>query len=170
MNKFKTVNGTTYHAKTQDSVIACLESARHGHYRVHLSYGYTDEDSAKDGVGCKEVGLDWLEEFMVTGYIERSCGPSKIPIIVHNSRSLGGPAILDDCIVRIRMAAGGRVLYQHPKYHSGAIEVLRKDEPVQLPDGRTLNFEVRRDGVEQAAFETAAKAWRYVRKLGLIPA
>jgi len=164
----KIVNGTDYGANTPDEVIRVLEAARLGRYRVHISLGYTTEEKAANGVGSKTVGEDWLEEFQSTGYIGRSTGTSKIPLMVHNARSMGGGAILLDCIVRIRLASGsGRVLYQHPKYHHGKIEIRRSVVPLQLDDGRTLTVEVTRNGEEQARFENMGQARRYVRKLGL---
>jgi len=89
-------------------------------------------------------------------------------LILPLSRSIGGGAILDHCIVRIRHSSGGRILYQHPKYHHGKIEVRQKDQPIVLENGRSLLVDVLRDGQTQAAFETVAKAMRYVQKLGLV--
>ena len=41
------------------------------------------------------IGFDWLEEFESYGYIGRSMGPIKVPLLVANTRSLGGGSILD---------------------------------------------------------------------------
>ena len=75
--------------------------------------------------------------------------------------------ILDHCIVRIRESAGGRVLWQHPDYHHGRLEIRQKAEPVRLRDGRTLTVDVLRDGEIQAAFENVTQARRYINKLGV---
>ena len=85
-----------------------------------------------------------------------------------NTRSLGGGSILAHCIVRIRESAGGRVLYQHPDYHHGTLEIRQKTEPVTLRDGRTLTVDVLRDGELHASFESIEKARRWVNKLGVI--
>ena len=146
--------------RTPDEVIAVLETARQNQTRLHISLGHTDNDEGK-------LGEDWLEEFMSYGYIGRSTGTNKIPLLVHNTRSFGGPALLDYCIVRIRISRGGRVLWQHPNYHHGKITIHRKPIPIELPDGRRLTVEVRKDGQEQAAFETMKGARHYCRKLGL---
>jgi hypothetical protein len=155
MKTYKLINGTSYHDETPDEVIRVLESARQSHTRLHISLGDTGS------------GKDWLEEFETHGYVGRSMGPIKVPLIVANFRSLGGGAILDHCIVRIRTSAGGRVLYQHPGYHHGTLEIRQKAEPVTL-DGRTLTVDVLRDGELHASFESIEKARRWVHKLGVI--
>lgn len=152
----KEINGTSYHDDTPAEVIRVLESARTNRTRLHISLGDTTN------------GLDWLEEFKTHGYIGRSMGPVKVPLLVANRRSLGGGAILGHCIVRIRTSSGGRVLYQHPKYHHGSLEICRKAESVSLPDGRILTVDVLRDGEPHAAFENVEKARRWVHKLGVV--
>lgn len=158
MKTYKIVNGTSYDQRTPDEVIRVLENARLNRTRLHVSLGETEGPQA---------GKDWLEESFVTGFIGRSTGTIKIPLIVHNRRSLGGPGLLDHCVIRVRTAAGGRVLWQHPRYHHGLVQIRNKAEPVVLPDGRTLHVDVLRDGQVQAAFEGIAGARRFLRKLGL---
>lgn len=155
MKNYKIENGTSYDERTPDAVIRVLENARQNRTRLHISLGETDGPNA---------GLDWLEEFETHGYVGRSMGPVKVALLVANRRSLGGGAILSHCILRIRTSAGGRVLYQHPKYHHGDLEIRRRTEPVVLPDGRVLTVDVLRDGELHAAFE---KARRWVHKLGV---
>lgn len=156
MRQYQVVNGTSYHAETPAAVIEVLERARLNRNRLHISYG--------DAV----TGKDWLEEFDVTGYLGRSTGPIKVPLLIANRRSLGGGAILDHCIVRIRSSAGGRVLYQHPAYHFGTLAIRPKAQPITLPDGRKLSIDVFRDGQLHAAFESMDKARRWVHKLGVV--
>jgi hypothetical protein len=117
----KQINGTSYHDETPDDVIRVLENARQSRVRLHISYG------------DRTTGRDWLEEFETQGYIGRSMGPVKVPLLLPNRRSTGGGAVLDRCIVRIRTAAGGRVLWQHPTYHHGKVEIRSKAEPLSLP-------------------------------------
>jgi hypothetical protein len=158
MKQYKQVNGTSYDARTPDEVVAILENARQNRTRLHVSLGETEGP---------EAGKDWLEENDVYGFIGRSTGSIKIPLLVHSRRSRGGPGLLDHCIVRIRTSQGGKILWQHPSYHHGQIEIRRKTEPVTLPDGRVLTVSVFRGDQEQAAFANVAQARRYIRKLGL---
>jgi len=104
------VNDTTYHDETPETVIDILETARIARvggqgFRLRFHWGDT------------ETGLDWGDTYHVEGYVGRSTGTSKIPLLIWNSRSYGGGAILDNCIVKIATARGKRVLYEHPKYH-----------------------------------------------------
>lgn len=55
------------------------------------------------------------ETYNTCGYIGRSTGNHKIPLLVNNSRSHGGGA-LTDSIVKISLAKGGKVLWQHKTY------------------------------------------------------
>lgn len=73
--------------------------------------------------GDAETGQSWGDA--ETGYIGRSTGTQKIPLVVHNARSMGGGGLLDHCIVRISFAnkANGGDLYRHPTYK--AAEVAR---------------------------------------------
>jgi len=159
MKNYKIVNGTSYDARTPDEVIRVLEQARLNRTRLHISLGHIEGD---------KIGLDWLEEFETHGFVGRSMGPVKVPLLIANRRSLGGGAILDHCIVRIRQSAGGRVLWQHPAYHFGSMEIRAKAEPVTLPDGRVLTVDLLRDGELHAAFENMAQAQRWVQRMGVI--
>ena len=94
---------TTYNKDTSKKVIDILENAIDTRKRVRVFYGDTKN------------GRDWLEEYGTIGRIGRSCGENKIPILIANSRSLGGGALLDDCIVKITIDK--TVVYQHELYN-----------------------------------------------------
>lgn len=118
-------------------------------------------------MGDKVVGRDWLDEYGNRGYIGRSTGGvNSVPLMIYNARSIGGPSLLEHCIVRIRKSCGGKVLWQHPNYHHGKITIHLKPIPLEHPGG-ALTVEVCRDGAEQRSFKDMASAWRYVAKLGL---
>jgi hypothetical protein len=101
--EFQQINGTTYKTSTPARVIEILEHNRIARRsRLVLHYG--------DG----KTGRAWGDT--ETGYIGRSTGSIKIPLIVYNSRSIGGGGILDHCIVKIETAQGKHLLYQHPSF------------------------------------------------------
>ena len=57
------------------------------------------------------------------GYISRSMGTSKVPLLVYNRQSMGGGALLCNCIVKAVDVESKRVLYQHPDYHQPAYTI-----------------------------------------------
>lgn len=147
------VNGTTYSDSTPKEVVKLLELHRQVRLeRLRLSYG-----DAK-------TGKDWLEEADVEGYIGRSTGTVKIPLLIANRRSTGGPEILDHCIVRIKTASGGRVLWQHPKYHNG--EFRGPGGEIILPSTkRGFACEIHVDGKFQARFKNREAARQWLHKM-----
>ena len=76
--EYKVVNGTSYHINTHSTIVDILERARQNRTRIILDYGDT------------ETGQSWGERFDICGYVGRSTGQSKIPLLVYNSRSLDG--------------------------------------------------------------------------------
>ena len=143
-------NGTCYHSKTDEQVVNVLEKARIARTRIRIFFGDT------------ETGRDWLEEFETVGYIGRSCGEIKVPLLLLSSRSDGGCAVLDHCIVKIMV--GREIVYRHPHYHLGNLtigscpEVIGKT--VMAKAGYTTG--VYHDGKNIANFKTGAKAQKYV--------
>jgi hypothetical protein len=109
--------GTWFSPDTPVRVREVIESARQKGMRLRLFYG--------DDV----TGRDWMEEFDVVGTIGRSTGAMKVPLIIASERSHGGPAILDDRIVRIIRTSDKRELYRHPQYHLAALAVVRNEHP-----------------------------------------
>src|SRR5687768_7388918 len=89
--KYKKVyqDNVIYHAEVDDRVIQILEEARIERTRLRVYYGDI------------LTGEDWDEIYGVTGYIGMSTGEEPIPLLVYNSRSYGGGALLDDAIVKI---------------------------------------------------------------------
>jgi hypothetical protein len=103
-------------------------------------------------LGDPETGKDWGEEWDVTGYIGRSMGTIKILLLIHNRRSYGGPGLLDDCIVKIKVE--GRVVYQHPGFHQGKLELA----PSDLSE---YEVDAKRDGEIVARFKKQSQAERW---------
>lgn len=104
---YKRCDGIYYHAETTDEMIKILHNIRKLGTRVRFHWGDI------------KTGRDWGDDYGVKGTIGNSMGPIKIPILIYNRRSTGGGALLEAHCVKITETKGGRVIYQHPKYHEG---------------------------------------------------
>jgi len=113
--KYKVIEGMAFHTETPELVCGILRGLLHTGHRVKIYFGDT------------ETGRDWHEEHDTIGTIGQSTGTYKIPLLLHNTRSIGGGAILDHCIVKIRSMATGRVLYQNSKYIAPKVEIVPSD-------------------------------------------
>ena len=137
----KVINGTTFHAETPIEVCNILNdvitSRRSKRIRIFL--------------GDKETGKDWNEFFDNIGYVVRSTGLSKIPLMIHNIRSTGGSAILDDCIVKITIDK--KTVYQHPKYHC----------PIEIKGCSVIDTEDNKDISNCKDAETAKRIFDYLK-------
>jgi hypothetical protein len=138
------INGTTYNDNTPAALIDVLERARFTRSRVRVFYGNV------------ATGRDYCEEYDTTGYICRSTGTVKIPLLVNNRRSMGGPAILDHCIVKIVDTRTRETLYIHPSYHMPALTT----EHIHTTGKNTYN--VLADGELHASFSTLDAAARFI--------
>lgn len=107
------VNGVEYSAETPIEVVNIIETCR-----ITKKCGFRKPYRLKFAWGDTETGQDWGETFDVCGYVGNSTGNKPIPILLPRIDSIGGGAILDNCIVKISMAKGGKVLWQHPDYQS----------------------------------------------------
>lgn len=83
-------DGTAYHIETPELLCAVLQSVRSCRQRVKITLGDT------------KTGREWGD--IETGYIGRSTGNIKVPLIIHNARSIGGGALLDHCILKVEHA------------------------------------------------------------------
>ena len=101
----KVINGTTFHDETPIAVCNILNDAISSRRSKRIRIFFGD----------RETGKDWNEFYDTIGYVGRSTGLIKIPLMIHNTRSTGGGAILDHCIVKITVDK--KTVYQHPKYH-----------------------------------------------------
>ena len=87
---YKVVDGISFHPETPDKVC-----------RILANYCGDRNQRVRIFLGDNETGKDWLEVWKTIGYIGRSTGIHKIPLMILRKDSLGGGAILDDCIVKI---------------------------------------------------------------------
>lgn len=132
-------SGVYYRDTTPRPVIDALERARKSWgSRVRLFYG------------DKQTGRDWGEENDVTGRVGRTGGRIPVPILLHNSRSIGGGAILCENIVRL--IVDGREVYRHPHYHQPAYAILFNSKGAS----------VLADGQHVASFDSKPQAERWI--------
>lgn len=82
---------------------------------------YNSRQRVRLFLGDTKTGKCWNEENDVCGYIGRSTGKIKIPLLINNVNSSGGPGILTHCIVAI-YTTSGRCLYKHDKLDFGLWE------------------------------------------------
>ena len=97
--EYQEIDGTFYDKRTNKKVIEVLERVRKDGVRIVVDLGDT------------KTGESWNEVYDISGTIGRSTGKIKIPLLIHNKRSLGGGALLDHCIIGIKESRGGKVLY-----------------------------------------------------------
>lgn len=95
----KVSNGTFYPANIPSKLVEVLENCRINKTRIVIDYGDT------------VTGVSWNEANDVTGYIGRTTGENKAPILVYNSRSLGGGCIMCGNILTIRESKGKKLIY-----------------------------------------------------------
>ena len=106
--KYKVRNGMYFHASTDENICFDILEANTYHERLKI------------WLGDVKTGKAWGD--VETGYIGKSTGEIKIPLVVYNTRSFGGGALLDHCIVKIeyankRNARNGEVTkYEHSNF------------------------------------------------------
>jgi hypothetical protein len=103
--------GTFFHQETPPTVKALLDLYMEGDTRLFID------------LGDPETGQSWGDVSEAQGTIGRSMGPVKVPLLIKTRRSRGGSAILDHCIVRMKISGkNGRELYRHPTYKPPKVE------------------------------------------------
>lgn len=138
-----------FHSGTVDSVIDVLKQAKYRGFRIRLFYGDT------------RSGESWMEEHDIMGTVGCSMGPLKVPLLIQRSYSMGGGAIMDDCIVRIQ-SMSGKDLYRHPTFYVPSMRVVKRQEPLQQRNHfPPLTHEVWVNEEAHAAFasEQRARMW-----------
>lgn len=110
--------------------------------------------------GDRETGCSWNEEYDVTGEIRRTCEHFKIPILLHDRRSIGGGAILIGSIIRIDDISIKTTVWKHKNFHVEKLSVqhipVNKDYPyavMQLKDNGAVS------NVANFKTENQAKRW-----------
>ena len=136
-------NHTYFEPNTASKVANILEHYRKERKPIRLFLGNT------------ETGQDWYEENDVVGYVGRSCGTKKVPLLIDPGEN-GGTAILCSSIVKLMDVQGNDVLWTHPKYkNSMAIRPLQDTAHPQYC------FEAFDGDVKRARFRSASDATEY---------
>jgi hypothetical protein len=133
----------TFDNGTNDRVKTALNSINSTRDRVRIFYG----DIA--------TGKVWPEEYDVLGRVGNSNGSSKIAILINNSSSMVGGAILTACVVGI-VTTKGKWLYKHEKFSTGEWLITDSD----LPEYTTMAWH---DGKIHARFKTLKQAENYCK-------
>lgn len=146
---------THFHAGTPLTVRRVLERARKTDSLIRVFYGDT------------KTGRDWAEENDTIGYVGRSTGIQKIPLLIERLRSgngltraCGGGGILDHCVVRIMDVASKKDLYRHALYACPRFELAQVADTTLWKRG--LRFELHRDGTCWARFRTLEATCSYL--------
>ena len=122
---------------------------------VILQYRGSDE-RLRIWYGDRVTGKSWNEEYDIMGTIGRTGGDFKIPILLNNSRSYGGGAILIGSLVRIDEISSHRTLWKHEKFYVPEMELTFQD------CGNGYNYHVYSEGKEIAGFKTENQAKRWI--------
>ena len=137
----------TFNENTCETVKTVLTDCYNKQCRIRIWYGDID------------TGMSWLEEYDVVGTIGRSSGQAKIPLLIKNSRSVGGGGILCHCIIRIDVISSKRTIYKHPLFYVPTLGVypnLDEDTKTKYP------FIVLKDNELQARFKSEKQAKNYI--------
>lgn len=141
--EYKVAYGFYFHKDTNDKVIDVLVNLYTTHKRCRIFYGDI------------KSGKSWHDEYDITGTIGSSTGSIKIPLIINNSRSFGGPGILEHCIVGIQVKAG-QFLYKHPTFDAGKWELRLNQSEKENP------FSVYCNDILHARFNREKRAVNYI--------
>jgi hypothetical protein len=134
---------TWFEPDTSKEVQRVLEKVRGNHTKIRVHYGDTS------------TGKAWLEENDVLGFVGRSAGTLKTPLLMSDRNTRFGDAMLTNRIVRIQDAKTGADLYRHPNYNTPKMVIVSSDI-----EGYAATVQV--DGKVQARFSSSAQAKGYV--------
>lgn len=141
--EYKVLNNMFFNAETNDIVCRVLAQLHNSQTRCRIFYGDT------------ETGSTWNEEYNITGTIGRSSGSIKIPLMISNSRSMGGPGILEHRIVGIQVTAN-HFIYKHEKFNVPKMDI-RENQLDKYP------FAVYANDETHARFKTYKQADNYIK-------
>jgi hypothetical protein len=124
-------------------------------------------------LGDPKTGRDYCEENDVVGFVGRSTGSQKVPLLIeplteysgHLTSASGGSALLTALILRIIDVRNGKLLYSSTNYQPPLLVIEADTSIAALP------FLVRIGGQTHARFPTHGSACKHVAFLeGALPA
>ena len=142
------IRGEGWKYKENEKLWKVLSSLVHSGRRVRIWYGDT------------EAGASWNAGHEVVGTIGRSTGKIAVPLLIKNSRSYGGGALLDDCIVRIDDIKEKRTVYRLDNFHVEKLDV--EIEPGSEYPYRVMRHEDSGEVQNVAGFKDGASALRWI--------
>lgn len=96
-------DGMFFDVGTDASLAGVLETVREKKIRIKLD------------LGDPKTGKSWNETWGVTGYVGRTTGRIKSPILVFNKRAMGGGLILTKNVLAVYTSAGHKLIWENPK-------------------------------------------------------
>ncbi len=114
---YKVFSGISFDERTPDEVCKVIANAYDSNKRQRLKFYFGDV----------ETGSGWNDEYDTVGYIGRSTGSIKIPLLIKKINSMGGGSILDHCILKIKDVKSGTVLFQRDNYQASKVEIVKGD-------------------------------------------
>lgn len=141
------VNRTWFEPGTADAVQLILEKYRRNRGLVRLF------------LGDASTGRDWMEESDVVGYVGRSTGVMKIPLLMLPGESCG-LGILTACVLRIMDVMGNKEIWRSPVYQVPNLSIEPELDPAMTKQGYA--YSVFRDDELQARFRTYNEATDHV--------
>lgn len=127
--KYFEKNGTSFSINTNNNCANILNELILTKKRVRLFYGE------------QHIGEDWCERFDTIGYIGRSNGKIKIPILLSRKDSSGGFPILTDCILKIVETRTNKILYLNKKYLVPNLEIVKQNKDIYSLTQNKINGE-----------------------------
>ena len=112
--------------------------------------------------GDPATGRSWNEVYCTMGRIRRTTGNIKIPILVNNSRSWGGGAVLMGSIIRIDDIEDKITLWKVPNFHVEDMKVY------EIFGNENYKYQVAKLSEDsgkwevQASFKTEKQAYNWV--------
>ncbi len=119
-----------------------------------LSGGYKYKRRLRVWYGDRKTGESWFEDFETTGYIGRSRGDFKVPLIISNSRSWCGGALSVGSVIRVDDIKARKTLWKVHNYQD-KLELFHVK-------GNKLPWQVCGRSTTLACFETEEKARRWI--------